>query len=79
MAIALRLATFHVLRNLDTDPILILDDVFAELDVNRRQRLIACLSDVEQTLITVADEKDLPAELNATQIWLPDGIVHADN
>ncbi len=79
VAITLRLATFHVLRNLDTDPILILDDVFAELDVNRRQRLIDCLSDVEQTLITVADEKDLPAELNATQIWLPDGIVHADN
>ena len=79
VAIALRLATFYVLRNLDTDPILILDDVFAELDANRRQRLIACLTNVEQTIITVADEKDLPTELNATQVWLPDGIVHADN
>lgn len=79
VAIALRLATFNVLRNVDTDPILILDDVFAELDVKRRQRLINCVADVEQLIITVADEKDLPTELNATQIWLSDGIVHADN
>ena len=78
VAIALRLATFQLLRNHDTDPVLILDDVFAELDVKRRERLISCLQDVEQTIITVADEKDLPDNLEVTKLWLPDGSVNVN-
>jgi len=78
VAIALRLATFAVLREFESDPILILDDVFAELDARRRSRLISVISAVEQTLITVADTKDIPDELKSTNYWLPDELTHAD-
>ena len=63
IALALRLATFDVLRIHHDDPILILDDVFAELDVRRRERLIASLEGVEQTLVTAAVAQDVPAFL----------------
>lgn len=63
IALALRLATFDVLRVHHDDPILILDDVFAELDVRRRERLIASLEGVEQTLVTAAVAQDVPAFL----------------
>lgn len=79
VAIALRLATFQILREFETDPVLILDDIFAELDQNRRARLVKALIDVEQTIITVADTKDIPADLTASQFWLPDGLNHAHN
>lgn len=61
-AIALRLAEFHVLSE-GSQPILILDDVFAELDARRRQKLAAMTHDVEQVLITAAVNEDLPDNL----------------
>lgn len=76
VAIALRMATFAVLREHDSDPVLILDDVFAELDAKRRARLVATIADVEQTIITVADIQDVPADLAGVQYWLEDGAVH---
>lgn len=63
MVLALRLGEFHLLRLDGTDPVLILDDVFAELDALRRQRLVALTQDVEQVLITAAVADDLPASL----------------
>ena len=47
-----------------TEPILLLDDVFAELDRYRREALAAVAAKAEQTLITAAVGEDLPAELN---------------
>jgi len=72
IAIALRLATFTVLRAHDDDPILILDDVFAELDEKRRTRLIEAITGVEQTLITAAVQEDIPKELLSNQLVLDD-------
>ncbi len=72
IALAMRLATFNVLREQDDDPILILDDVFAELDQRRRTRLLAAISGVEQTLITAAVAEDLPEGLAGEQILLED-------
>ena len=68
----MRLATFNVLREHDDDPILILDDVFAELDQRRRTRMLEAISGVEQTLITAAVVEDLPEGLAGEQILLED-------
>ena len=72
IAIALRLAAFKTLREHDDDPILILDDVFAELDERRRNRLISVIADVEQTLITAAVVEDIPKGLPSNQLLLED-------
>lgn len=61
--IALRLAEFNLLRQEGSDPVLILDDVFAELDAKRRQKLVHLASDAEQVLITAAVDEDLPDNL----------------
>ena len=63
IALALRLATFNVLREFEDDPILLLDDVFAELDVLRRTRLVSAVTGVEQTIITAAVPEDVPQAL----------------
>ncbi|WP_144790471.1 DNA replication/repair protein RecF [Kocuria palustris] len=66
-ALSLRLGSWYV--HLDDDrsegssPVLILDDVFAELDARRRSRLAAMVSDAEQVLVTAAVEEDVPREL----------------
>ena len=70
VALALRLATFSILRQHDDDPILILDDVFAELDQKRRSRLVSAVSGVEQVLITAAVLEDVPSELQSYQMVL---------
>ncbi|GAA4115938.1 DNA replication/repair protein RecF [Knoellia locipacati] len=63
-ALGLKLAAYHLLRHdLGDDPVLILDDVFAELDAGRRERLAAMVADCEQVLITAAVEADVPPEL----------------
>lgn len=63
-ALALRLAEFSLLRSDGTDPVLILDDVFAELDRKRREKLVAIATDAEQVLITAAVDGDLPGNLD---------------
>lgn len=75
VALALKLASFEVLttdiqrgRNSRERPILILDDVFAELDENRRCALVSIMSEAEQVLITAAVEDDVPADLCADRI-----------
>lgn len=72
IALAMRLASFSVLRELDDDPILMLDDVFAELDARRRNRLLEAVRGVEQTIITAAVSEDVPQELLARVVELPD-------
>jgi DNA replication and repair protein RecF len=62
-ALALRLAAFELHRSDGVEPVLILDDVFAELDESRRDRLAATAVTAEQVLITAAVAADVPAGL----------------
>lgn len=64
-ALALRLGAFELLRSVGTDPVLILDDVFAELDRRRRSALARVAAGAEQVLITAAVPEDVPPELDA--------------
>lgn len=66
LALALRLAAYDLLTSEGTEPILLLDDVFAELDHFRRAALATVASKAEQTLITAAVGEDLPDELHVT-------------
>lgn len=68
MALALRLAAYELLRAEGGEPILLLDDVFAELDTARRRALAAVASTAEQVLITAAVDEDIPADWDATRI-----------
>ena len=68
VVLALRLASYELLRSdssgsSDGEPVLILDDVFAELDVGRRQRLAELVSGAEQVLVTAAVADDVPEAL----------------
>lgn len=66
LALALRLAGFELLRHdLGTDPVLVLDDVFAELDTGRRERLAGIVAGCEQVLVTAAVGADVPEQLLA--------------
>ena len=65
LALALRLGGFMLVRDDGVEPVLVLDDVFAELDTSRRERLAGAVADAEQVLITAAvgaDVPDFPAE-----------------
>jgi DNA replication and repair protein RecF len=75
MALALRLASYDLLRADGDDPILILDDVFAELDTERREKLAELVAGAEQVLVTAAVPDDVPAILNGTRIDVVDGKV----
>jgi DNA replication and repair protein RecF len=76
-ALALRLASIELLRKetRSGDPVLILDDVFAELDSGRRERLAAMAQQNEQVLITAAVAEDVPKELRATVFQVTAGVV----
>jgi len=63
-ALALRLAAFGLLRADGVEPVLILDDVFAELDEDRRRRLAERVAGAEQVLITAAVAADVPDVLS---------------
>jgi DNA replication and repair protein RecF len=73
LALALKLATFALLRAEGEDPILILDDVFATLDAERRAALAAVARSAEQTLITAAVLEDVPVELRGARVAIGDG------
>ncbi len=80
LALSLRLAGFELLRTDGSDPVLLLDDVFAELDTARRGALAEVALDVEQVLITAAVADDIPAPLRAHKFGVtlvdgPDGPV----
>jgi DNA replication and repair protein RecF len=60
LALALRLGGFMLVRDDGVEPVLVLDDVFAELDTARRERLAGAVADAEQVLITAAVGADVP-------------------
>ncbi len=84
-ALALRLAAWRYLCedesgewSLDGRPVLILDDVFAELDARRRTRLAELVSEAEQVFVTAAVGDDLPEELAGARFFVNDGSVEVD-
>jgi DNA replication and repair protein RecF len=74
-ALALRLAAYELLRADGTEPVLVLDDVFAELDRRRRSRLAEVAAAAEQVLITAAVPEDVPAELAGVRFQIADGRI----
>ena len=76
-ALALKLASAEVLRRESTtgDPVLVLDDVFAELDQARRARLAGAVSGFGQVLITAAVLEDVPAELTSHTVHISQGRI----
>ena len=78
LALALRLASFALLRDGQEDPVLILDDVFAELDTGRRDRLATLVADAEQVLITAAVLADVPAMLSGARFSVVAGTARRD-
>lgn len=67
-ALALRLASYELLRAGGDDPVLILDDVFAELDTQRRTRLAELVGSAEQVLVTAAVAADVPEALTGARV-----------
>ncbi len=68
MALALRLGAYELLRSDGIDPVLLLDDVFAELDTARRRALATVAGAAEQVLVTAAVPEDIPADWDARRI-----------
>ncbi|QAY72615.1 DNA replication/repair protein RecF [Agromyces protaetiae] len=79
-ALALRLASAELLRQDSStgDPVLVLDDVFAELDRLRREKLAAAIGDYEQVLVTAAVLEDVPAPLAARIVRIHGGRIVDD-
>ncbi len=75
IALGLRLAGLEVLRMDGDDPVLILDDVFAELDGPRRRRLSQRVATCTQVLITAAVGEDVPEELAGRRLMVTRGMV----
>ncbi len=77
VALALRLASAELLRAQSQlgDPVLILDDVFAELDADRRARLAGLVEGYEQVVVTAAVEEDVPAALRARTVRVVAGTI----
>jgi DNA replication and repair protein RecF len=77
-ALALRLGSFHLLRADGVEPVLVLDDVFAELDSIRRERLASGVRVAEQVLVTAAVGADVPELLAGRRFRVADGDVTPD-
>jgi DNA replication and repair protein RecF len=75
LALALRLASYRLLLADDVEPVLILDDVFAELDARRREALAAVAKRAEQVLVTAAVAEDVPAGLDGVRLTVSGGQV----
>ncbi|MFF8292652.1 DNA replication/repair protein RecF [Streptomyces sp. NPDC016309] len=74
-ALALRLASYDLLRGEGNEPVLILDDVFAELDARRRERLAELVAPGEQVLVTAAVDDDVPGVLAGVRYGVSEGSV----
>lgn len=77
VALSLRLASARLLREQSMlgDPVLILDDVFAELDADRRARLAGVVADFEQVIVTAAVEGDVPEALRTRTVYVEAGTI----
>jgi DNA replication and repair protein RecF len=69
-ALALRLAAYDLLRADGVEPVLVLDDVFAELDADRRDRLAELVRGASQVIVTCAVDADVPRALRGARYEL---------
>jgi DNA replication and repair protein RecF len=76
LALALKLASYDLLRADGGEPVLLLDDVFAELDASRRDRLARRAAQATQVLVTAAVPEDVPAALAGVRFDVVAGAVH---
>jgi len=76
-ALALKLGGFSLLRSDGVDPVLVLDDVFAELDTSRRDRLTELVADADQVLITAAVPDDVPETLAGSRHLVSESRIEA--
>ncbi|MEV6526181.1 DNA replication/repair protein RecF [Longispora sp. NPDC051575] len=74
-ALGMRLASFELLRSEGIEPVLALDDVFAELDTSRRDRLAELVASAGQTLVTCAVAGDVPPALQGARYDVAGGEV----
>jgi DNA replication and repair protein RecF len=75
VALALRLASYDLLKSDGGEPVLVLDDVFAELDTGRRERLATLVQSAGQVLVTAAVADDVPEQLVGGRWDVHDGVV----
>ena len=75
LALALRLGSHRLLAEEGEEPVLLMDDVFAELDRQRRDRVAEAALAAEQTIVTAAVAEELPPELNAAVFHVEPGSV----
>ena len=75
LSLALRLAAYRLLRADGAEPVLVLDDVFAELDIQRRTRLASLVAGAEQVLVTAAVEADVPHQLAGDRVLVAQGEI----
>ncbi|MGH3938920.1 MAG: DNA replication/repair protein RecF [Pseudonocardiaceae bacterium] len=75
-ALALRLGSYELLRSRGAEPVLLLDDVFAELDAQRRAHLAEVAQAAEQVVVTAAVAADVPEQLEGVQFDVHEGQVH---
>ena len=75
VALALRLASYELLKADGGEPVLVLDDVFAELDTGRRERLASLVQSAEQVIVTAAVPGDVPEQLVGGRYDVHDGTV----
>jgi DNA replication and repair protein RecF len=76
--LSLKLAVLDYLKSIDLEPILILDDVFAELDNFRREHLVQLAISTTQTFVTTAVEADLPTNLNFDKYYIYENAAHRE-
>lgn len=76
LALALRLATYDVLADVGDHPVVLLDDVFSELDARRREQLAAACREWPQVLVTAAVQADVPLEGRYVDVRIDDGCSH---
>src|SRR4029453_18265307 len=74
-ALALRLAAYDLLRSDGIEPVLVLDDVFAELDTGRRDRLAGLVAEAAQLIVTFAVPEDVPGTLSGARYDVGPGTV----
>jgi DNA replication and repair protein RecF len=78
LALSLRLASYELLKEEGPEPVLVLDDVFAELDARRRERLAELVAPGEQVLVTAAVPQDVPAVLAGARFAVAEGRVERE-
>ena len=75
VALALKLGSYDLLRGEGSEPVLLLDDVFAELDTARRERLAQLTAGAEQVIVTAAVQADIPLAFDGRRFEVSDGTV----